>query len=970
MRPTDLITLQIYSNDAWYDYTEGLISADITRGVQEYTGPLTQPDVGQLTIKSKNPDLDPYNNPAIKYNALVRINAGGERIFTGKIDGLNVDYKPRNEDTVITLNVIDMLGTMYKHVLSDDFIANQESWTTAELLTSLDTEIGGFALGVVSTDGLEYADAPIAENAIALDALSIRAKTDGGFFFADARNQINYFRYDRYNESLPYNSRPVERYFDYTGAGSSYQTINLNDGFDKVINEVVINGTVGESKITVASSLGDSIALWGKASASLEVATINTTDMQNLANSVLTEMAEPIREIYGISYDATLDYESSREIDIYDNININHKVSETFSIDRKYAVIGIKHSITFDEWITTYVVRNFAYQSTSLPSPVITVTPEGGTQYIDYQFDYTHPNPELIVSQYWEFGDGITSTLHAPIVDWPTSGLKEVKLTVTTIYGYTRTAYIQVAVVSGPPEASFTYSVDANRIYQFTFTGENATSFEWSFGDGETSTLENPTHTYRPGGSVTVTLVATNSLGSNSTSQTFTALELLKIPVRYLRLRFGTFGNNPATYQSVIEGNSGAYWYMGGFKIYRTGNIAMPSSSWDILDVKELNGFFGDGPVYSSEQFDSYGRGKPQVMDYAAFKYRMTDAWGTGNVGSAIWPYYYSDRVRQKYSSIEMIIDLKTDYYDLDKLEFQIEQNISHLGNAGTIYVDVAETLDGDPWYWWGNMRTDATTKTQWGELSSTPLYASLDKTSTWDFETSSAYLPIRYVKVTSNTLSNPTYDFHINKFFPVTGIGQYIGGSFVYNTVTYQYPRNDCAFAGGIDTTRNTGGALSYPDTNTGTITGDTYYGAQGYQTINPGANNLTHWNSLNTKEAYTWNESTSKHFVYDLGQEYKKITGFYFDFRTTQGGTSKIPPEGFKFKIEVSADGISWTDLGEHDMRPFTTAYPAIIWIGNQTDDPGGGIYANRTPRNIKSTTTLIAFAKDTSNALKITT
>src|SRR3954467_11954153 len=42
------------------------------------------------------------------------------------------------------------------------------------------------------------------------------------------------------------------------------------------------------------------------------------------------------------------------------------------------------------------------------------------------------------------------------------------------------------------------------------------TSWAWDFGDGGTSTVQNPTHTYATPGTYTVTLVATNAQGSDS----------------------------------------------------------------------------------------------------------------------------------------------------------------------------------------------------------------------------------------------------------------------------------------------------------------------------------------------------------------------------------------------------------------------------------------------------------------------
>ena len=50
----------------------------------------------------------------------------------------------------------------------------------------------------------------------------------------------------------------------------------------------------------------------------------------------------------------------------------------------------------------------------------------------------------------------------------------------------------------------------------FTYTSNNADTYEWMFGDGNTSTDENPNHTYTDVGTYTVTLIATNECGSDT----------------------------------------------------------------------------------------------------------------------------------------------------------------------------------------------------------------------------------------------------------------------------------------------------------------------------------------------------------------------------------------------------------------------------------------------------------------------
>lgn len=67
-----------------------------------------------------------------------------------------------------------------------------------------------------------------------------------------------------------------------------------------------------------------------------------------------------------------------------------------------------------------------------------------------------------------------------------------------------------------PTTASFTY-VATGRSVAFTSTSVNAQTFAWDFGDGSTSTEQNPTHVYAAYGKFTAKL-ATTGTGGGSTS--------------------------------------------------------------------------------------------------------------------------------------------------------------------------------------------------------------------------------------------------------------------------------------------------------------------------------------------------------------------------------------------------------------------------------------------------------------------
>jgi PKD repeat protein len=85
-------------------------------------------------------------------------------------------------------------------------------------------------------------------------------------------------------------------------------------------------------------------------------------------------------------------------------------------------------------------------------------------------------------------------------------------------------ALIQFSIFAQAPVANFSYSnvcVDAGTAFTDLSTN-SPNSFYWTFGDGNTSTIQNPTHTYTTPGNYTVTLVAINANGSDTIPQVVT----------------------------------------------------------------------------------------------------------------------------------------------------------------------------------------------------------------------------------------------------------------------------------------------------------------------------------------------------------------------------------------------------------------------------------------------------------------
>src|SRR5207237_10672137 len=104
-------------------------------------------------------------------------------------------------------------------------------------------------------------------------------------------------------------------------------------------------------------------------------------------------------------------------------------------------------------------------------------------------FDNTSTNS---TSWSWSFGDGGTSTEQNPIYTYAEPGDYQVCLVALNDCSSDSLCQ-EVTIVCVVPVPGFSYFVDSLTV-AFTDLSIGATSWSWSFGDGGTSTDENPTH--------------------------------------------------------------------------------------------------------------------------------------------------------------------------------------------------------------------------------------------------------------------------------------------------------------------------------------------------------------------------------------------------------------------------------------------------------------------------------------------
>jgi len=143
---------------------------------------------------------------------------------------------------------------------------------------------------------------------------------------------------------------------------------------------------------------------------------------------------------------------------------------------------------------------------------------------------------EPIENVLWDFGDGRTSTELRPSHQYVAPGVFTVSLTVTTANATETETKANYIVVQRKLAPAAQFAVNPSRpvaLRTANFVDVSAPGsaaiqqWFWDFGDGTTSRLQNPAHTYENGGSYEVSLYVVSAHGSSTTRKT---IEVITIP--------------------------------------------------------------------------------------------------------------------------------------------------------------------------------------------------------------------------------------------------------------------------------------------------------------------------------------------------------------------------------------------------------------------------------------------------------
>ncbi|MCW8875472.1 MAG: pre-peptidase C-terminal domain-containing protein [Kangiellaceae bacterium] len=184
----------------------------------------------------------------------------------------------------------------------------------------------------------------------------------------------------------------------------------------------------------------------------------------------------------------------------------------------------------------------------------------------------------------------------------------------------------------GDPVANFSYSANqltVNFTDQSTDSDGNIVSRSWSFGDGNSSSATNPTHTYASSGSYNVTLTVTDNDGlTDTSSQSIQVSDSIQG-----QLTKGV----PETNLSGSQGDTVNYW------------IDVPANSKDL--TFDISGGSGDADLYVR-----FGA-EPTTSTYDCRPYRSGNTENCSFATPQEGRYHVMVRAYSAYSGVQLVAD-------------------------------------------------------------------------------------------------------------------------------------------------------------------------------------------------------------------------------------------------------------------------------------------------------------------------
>ncbi len=235
---------------------------------------------------------------------------------------------------------------------------------------------------------------------------------------------------------------------------------------------------------------------------------------------------------------------------------------------------------------------------------------------------FTNTSVPVSAGSSWDFGDATFSNVTNPAKIYSAPGIYSIKL--VNSYGSCADSVTKQITVLGLPTPDFNAAdvTDCKVPFTVNFSdlSTGATGWSWNFGDGGTSTLQNPSHTYTSLGNYNVTLIAT---GANGCSDSITKNQFVRVLAPVVAINglplegCVPFTINPTPNVATTDGIASYLWDFGDGG---TSTFANPSHTYVLQGTYTVKLFIttNDGCTDSSIFVNAVRAGNKSLANFSA----------------------------------------------------------------------------------------------------------------------------------------------------------------------------------------------------------------------------------------------------------------------------------------------------------------------------------------------------------------
>lgn len=274
--------------------------------------------------------------------------------------------------------------------------------------------------------------------------------------------------------------------------------------------------------------------------------------------------------------------------------------------------------------------------------------------------DLSQSHGSMNNSWYWEFGDGNSGYYQNPVYTYITPSTYNARLIITNQRGCKDTAS-KTVTVNPLPHSGFSYSNtclnDSTRFTSLSTTnpGTIIDTYLWEFGDGDSSSIQNPGHVYALAGSYNVKLTITNSNGCiKDTMITITINPLPDVNFSYTQtcLNDTTHFTDLSVSNGIAITNRDWDFGSGNTSVNQNPSIVFPNAGSYIVSLRITDLLGCNAAIYDTVVVDSLPVAK-FISDTVCLNNPVQYTDLSESHGSTInyWHWYFSDSTNIYYQN-------------------------------------------------------------------------------------------------------------------------------------------------------------------------------------------------------------------------------------------------------------------------------------------------------------------------------